>query len=96
VQAFYEKGRIQARLGWQYTDENLLELGVNPNHDIWAKSTSSLDAKITLEALEDVFLFFEAENVTRANQRLYQGRSDRRFLDDRLGAVLRGGLSLRL
>lgn len=96
VQAFYEKGRIQARLGWQYTDENLLELGGNPIDDIWAKSITSMDAKITFEAVEDVFLFFEAENLTMANQRLYQGRSDRLLRDERLGAVFRGGLSWRL
>jgi len=96
VQAFYEKGRVQARLAWQYTDENLRELGGNPNDDIWDKSITSLDAKITFQALENVFVFFEAENLTQANRRQFQGRSDRLFEDDRFGAVFRGGLSWRL
>lgn len=96
VQAFYEKGRVQARLAWQYTDENLRELGGNPNDDIWDKSITSLDAKITFQALENVFVFFEAENLTQANRRQFQGRSDRLFQDERYGSVFRGGLSWRL
>jgi len=96
AQLFYELGRVQARLAYQYTDEQLLEIGNDDAvEDFFQDSRETLSGKLTLEVVDNVFMFVEGENLTEESVRRFQEFSSQVAQDDELGRVFRGGVSVR-
>jgi TonB-dependent receptor len=95
AQLFYELGRVQARLAYQYTDERLLEIGSgNAVEDFYQDERETLSAKFTLQILDNAFVFVEGENLTEESIRRFQEVPAQVALDDELGRVFRGGFSI--
>lgn len=94
AQLFYELGRVQARVGYQYTDERLLEIGNDAVEDFFQDSRGTLSAKVTVQVIENGFVFLEGENLTDENVRRFQQVSSQLAEDDNLGAVISGGISM--
>jgi TonB-dependent receptor len=95
AQLFYEFGRVQARLAYQYTDERLLEIGSgNAVEDFYQDERETLSAKLTLQVLDNAFVFVEGENLTEESVRRFQEVPAQVALDDELGRVFRGGFSI--
>jgi len=95
AQLFYELGRVQARLAYQFTDEQLLEIGAgNAVEDFFQDSRETLSARVTVEALDNFFLFVEGENLTDERVRRFQEIPSQVAEDDDLGRVFRGGISV--
>lgn len=95
AQLFYELGRVQARLAYQYTDERLLEIGSgNAVEDFYQDERETLSAKLTLQILDNAFLFVEGKNLTEESVRRFQEVPAQVALDDELDRVFRGGFSI--
>lgn len=73
AQLFYELGRIEARLAYQYRDAFLEELGGGPEEDMWRGERESLDLKVSVGILEDTSIFFSGQNLTEDPFIRYQG-----------------------
>lgn len=96
VQLFYQKGIVDASIGYHHTGRALLALGGTPNDDQFNDDLRRLDAKVTLNLTPNLSIFGEAQNLTDEPTRQYQaGRRDWVIQQERYGRTFALGASLR-
>jgi TonB-dependent receptor len=96
VAGLYERGRISARLAWNWRERYLLTTSAaNINAPVWSEDYGQLDGSIFFSLTDDVKLGLQATNLTKERTVLRVGAGDRipRYswvdTDRRIAAVLR-------
>ena len=79
LSAYYQGRKFRARLSYKWTDDFLQFGGLNedPELDTYADDYGTLDFSMGYYILDNVEIFFEAENITDEANRGYDGSEDR-------------------
>lgn len=97
AQLFYQKGGIEASVGYHNTGRSLLAAGATAVADQFNDDLRRLDAKVSYEVLPDMVVFAEGQNLTDEPTRQYQaGNRDWTIQNERYGRTFWLGFSARL
>jgi outer membrane receptor protein involved in Fe transport len=98
---YYQKGRIQARVAWNYQSASLRELrplfgsGLNQPGDYYRSDRYAIDAQISCKLNEHYQLFLNGQNLTNQPQDTYVGQENRVRYSREFGYNIRGGVKFR-
>ena len=97
AQLFYQKGPFEASVAYHHTGRALLLLGDDAIADQYSDDFRRLDAKASFAILENINVFFEAQNLTDEPTRQYQG-GNRTWVtqNERYGRTYYVGASVKL
>jgi TonB-dependent receptor len=73
----YEKYRISTRLSYNFNGKNILEVGDDPEEDIWVDDHTQLDFLLRVQVSERFSILLEAINITDEPYTVFEGVSDR-------------------
>lgn len=97
AQLFYQKGIVEASIGFHNTGRSLLVAGATADEDQFNDDLRRLDAKISLQLLPGLTVFAEGQNLTDEPTRQYQaGIRDWVIQNERYGRTFWAGISARL
>jgi TonB-dependent receptor len=96
IELFYQKGPVEASVAYHNTGHALLSNGILEYQDQSNADLRRLDAKASFAVLENVQLFFEAQNLTDQPTRQYQGKhKDWIVQNERYGRTFYAGMSVK-
>ncbi len=95
VVGWYEQGRWQARIAYNFRSERLAELGrTSGNLNVWQEDVDFVDISASYAVNDSWTVFFQGSNVTESNQDFYLEWEDqfayRNFYEARYTLGLRG------
>lgn len=93
VQLYYEKYNFSARVAYAYRSEYLVELGDDPEEDLYFDSVGSLSVKVGYKVTPKVEVFAEGNNLNNATDRYYYGDRSRLAEAEIFGTSYRFGIS---
>jgi TonB-dependent receptor len=73
----YEKYRISTRLSYNFNGKNILEVGDDPEEDIWVDDHAQLDFLLRVQVTKRFSVLLEAINITDEPYTVFEGISDR-------------------
>lgn len=77
VGAFYDRGAVALRIGYNFADRYLEIVGATASTDIYVESRNQLDLSGSMQLNPRTKLFFEANNLTNQPLRRYIGKPER-------------------
>ncbi|MDO8540878.1 MAG: TonB-dependent receptor [Opitutaceae bacterium] len=98
---YYQEGRIQARVAWNYQSASLRELrplfgsGLNLPADYYRSDRYSIDAQASYKITENFRVFLNGQNLTNQPQDTYTGEQNRLRYSREFGYNIRGGVRFR-
>ncbi|MBX3560957.1 MAG: TonB-dependent receptor [Sphingomonas sp.] len=92
----FEKFGLSARVAYTYRSAYLLELGEDPDTDMYVANFHQWDARIGYDITRNINIFVEGSNLNDAPNRFYQGVPRRLDEIERYGYSVRGGIQFRL
>ena len=98
---YYQKGRVQARVAWNYQSASLRELrplfgsGLNLPGDYYRSDRYALDAQASFKINEHYQIFLNGQNLTDQPQDTYVGQENRVRYSREFGYNIRGGVRFR-
>ena len=96
AELFYQRGPFEASVAYHNTGHALLAVGALDYQDQTNDDLKRLDAKASFALFQNVTLFAEAQNLTDAPTRQYQGnRKDWIIQNERYGRTFYGGVSVK-
>lgn len=95
AQVTYEKYGFSARLAYTYRSEQLMEVGGDPEEDIYLDRLDQWDARLAYTFGEDLTVFVEGSNLNDAAMRTYMGYRNRLGEKEIYGATVRLGLQYK-
>ncbi|WP_260599272.1 TonB-dependent receptor [Sphingomonas endolithica] len=96
AELFYQRGPVEASVAYHNTGYALLAVGALDYQDQSNDDLKRLDAKASVAVLDNVTVFAEAQNLTDAPTRQYQGdRKDWVIQNERYGRTFYGGVSVK-
>lgn len=95
AQITYEKYGFSARVAYTYRSEQLMEVGGDPEEDIYLDRLDQWDARVAYTFGEDLTVFVEGSNLNDAAMRTYMGYRDRLGEKEIYGATIRLGLQYK-
>ena len=96
AELFYQKGLFEASVAYHNTGKSLLSAGDVGYNDQYNNDLRRLDAKASLALLDNVHVFFEAQNLTDEPTRQYQaGIGSWITQNERYGSTFYGGVSVK-
>lgn len=91
VALYYEKFGFNAKLAYQYQDEQIVAIGGSSATDIWRDEVSKLDFQTSYWINDNWKVFGNISNITDEEQKVYLGSPDRSFLYQSFGRTFRVG-----
>ena len=96
AELFYQRGPVEASIAYHNTGYALLAVGALDYQDQSNDDLRRLDAKASIALLDNVTLFAEAQNLTDAPTRQYQGTNKNWVIqNERYGRTYYGGVSVK-
>lgn len=95
AQITYEKYGFSARLAYTYRSEQLMEVGGDPEGDIYLDRLDQWDARLAYTFGEDLTVFVEGSNLNDAAMRTYMGYRNRLGEKEIYGTTIRMGLQYK-
>ena len=96
AELFYQRGPVEASIAYHNTGYALLAVGALDYQDQSNDDLKRLDAKASFALLRNVTLFAEAQNLTDAPTRQYQGTNKNWVIqNERYGRTVYGGVSVK-
>ena len=98
---YYQRGRIQARVAWNYQSASLREVrplfgsGLNQPGDYYRSDRYALDAQASFKINEHYQIFLNGQNLTNQPQDTYVGQENRLRYSREFGYNIRGGVRFR-
>lgn len=91
IALYYEKFGFNAKLAYQYQDEQIVAVGGGPETDLWRDEISQLDFQTSYWINENWKIFGNIRNITDEEEKVYLGSPDRSFLYQSFGRTFRVG-----
>ena len=95
AQLTYEKYGFSARLAYTYRSEQLMEVGGDPEEDVYLDRLDQWDARVAYTFGEDLTVFVEGSNLNDAAMRTYMGYRNRLGEKEIYGTTIRMGLQYK-
>jgi len=96
IELFYQKGPVEASIAYHNTGHALLAIGTPAYNDQYNDDLRRLDAKASFQLLENVQIFFEAQNLTDEPTRQYQaGNRNWVIQNERYGRTVYAGVAAK-
>ncbi|HSO21352.1 MAG TPA: TonB-dependent receptor [Chondromyces sp.] len=73
----YEKYGISTRITYNFNGKNILEVGGDPEEDLWVDDHSQFDFLFRVQVSKNFSIFLEAVNITDEPYTVFEGTADR-------------------
>ncbi|MCG6950582.1 MAG: TonB-dependent receptor [Acidobacteria bacterium] len=73
----YEKYGISTRLSYNFNGKNILEVGGDPEEDLWVDDHAQLDFLLRVQISDEFSVVLEAINITNEPYTVFEGVADR-------------------
>lgn len=77
VALVFEKYGISTRLSYNFNGKNILEVGGDPDEDLWVDDHAQLDFLFRVQVSKNFSIFLEAVNITDEPYTVFEGTADR-------------------
>lgn len=77
VALVFEKYGISTRLSYNFNGKNILEVGGDPEEDLWVDDHAQVDFLFRVQVSKNFSIFLEAVNITDEPYTVFEGTADR-------------------